>query len=360
MGHPWSSRASWITLSLALLLRGTAHAGEEAAPAVTFLDGDKGKDAIVDESVEPYFSLLQPMEMATKTGQLLKAKDLARQREECRKRYRDAIRDFTAEEKDALTALVGRIHAAWADEYPLFTETPWSFLKVAFPIEGGMPHTRGGSIVLPETVIPFLVHAAGATTDAGLAMPVELLVHEQSHVVQRLHPEVFEGLYTGPWGFERAKGLDDGAWLLGRQVVNPDGVDTGWVFPVKEGEKTAYAQPFLILSDGREPRRMPRDFRVIAVSVGKEGAAFRVQAGADGQPSFRPLDAVPEYMERFGAVDEIFHPNETFACFFSSMVVRDHFGGAGLSASSELVGPDFAALRAWCREHFGAKAPAGK
>jgi hypothetical protein len=40
------------------------------------------------------------------------------------------------------------------------------------------------------------------------------------------------------------------------------------------------------------------------------------------------------------------------------MVVRDHFGGPGLRRSSELVGKDFAALRAWCRENF--KTPAGK
>jgi hypothetical protein len=136
------------------------------------------------------------MEMATKTGKLLEAKDLAAQRDECRQRYRDAIRDFTADEKAALTALAGRVHDAWKGEYPLFADTPWSFLKVALPIEGGLPHTRARSIVLPETVTPFLARLT-PDTEPFLA---ELLVHEQAHVVQRLHPEVFEALLGGGLG----------------------------------------------------------------------------------------------------------------------------------------------------------------
>ena len=326
---------------LALLAAAAAHAGE---PAVAFLEGDAGRAAIVDESVEPYFSLLQPMEMATKTGRPLEAKDLAAQRDECRERYRAAIRDFTEGEKAALTALAGKIHDAWKGDYPLFAGTPWSFLKVALPIEGGLPHTRGRTIVLPETLAPFL---ARLTPEAEPQI-AELLVHEQCHVVQRLHPGVFEPLYTGPWGFVRAKGLRPGEALESRQVVNPDGVDMGWVFPVKGG----YIQPFLIFSDGKEPRRMPRDFREIAVPVEKDGAGFRTKAGAAPVP----LASAREHQERFGAIGQTYHPNEIFACLFSAMVLRDDFGGPGLRAPCEVVGKDFEKLREWCRKHLaGAK-----
>jgi hypothetical protein len=38
-----------------------------AAPAVEFLDQAATKKAIVDETMEPYFKLLQPMEMSVKT-----------------------------------------------------------------------------------------------------------------------------------------------------------------------------------------------------------------------------------------------------------------------------------------------------
>jgi hypothetical protein len=341
-----------VAVALLLLLRAAARAEE---PSVSFLDGDAGRDAIADEKIEPYFSLLEPMDMATKTGELLHAKEIAAQREECRERYRAAVRTFTAGEKAALTALVGRIHAAWADEYPLFAETPWSFVKVAPTIEGGMPCTRGRSILLPESAVALVARVSGrspGSRDAGFA---RLLVHEQAHVVQRLHPEAFAPLYTGSWGFAHADRIEGNEWLEHRKIVNPDGVDLRWVFPEAEAEGTTYLQPFLVLSDGPEPRRMPEDIEELAVSLVREGETFRVKTDAKGMPVVRPLHSVRAYEERFGSISEGFHPNEIFACLFSEMVVRDHFGGRALARPCDLVGPDFGKLRAYCREHFRGK-----
>jgi len=343
-----------IRLPLVLFAR-AAYAGE---PSVAFLEGDAGRAAIVDESIEPYFSLLRSMEMATKTGKVLEAKDLPGQRDECRQRYRDAVRDFTAEEEETLITFARKIHSAWADKYPLFANTPWSFVSVASTMEGGMPHTRGRSIVMPEKANRSLAQLARANPRLAEAIIVELLVHEQAHVVQRLHPAVFEALYTVDWGFVRARGLVDGEWLESRQVVNPDGVDTGWLFPAK-GSGAAYIQPFLILSDGPEPRSMPGDFVEIGVSVEKSSGGFRVKTDAERRPAFQPLADARDYQDRFGAVDQLYHPNEIFACFFSKMVARDHFGGPGLAVPSEVVGPDFRKLRSWCREHFAAGRPGG-
>jgi len=57
------------TLHLALLMLVFAcTAFAEQGPDVAFLTAEQAKTAIIDESVEPYFSLLQTQEMSAKTG----------------------------------------------------------------------------------------------------------------------------------------------------------------------------------------------------------------------------------------------------------------------------------------------------
>ncbi len=56
------------------------------------------------------------------------------------------------------------------------------------------------------------------------------------------------------------------------------------------------------------------------------------------------------YPSLWGGVDETMRPNEIFACLFAAMIVHDRFGGPSFSRPSDVVGKDFARLRAWCRE----------
>jgi hypothetical protein len=347
-----------VLLAIVASLHTTAFAQDAAAPAVAFLDGDAGRAAIVDETIEPYFSLLQPIEMAAKTGNPLEAKDLAAQRAECRKRYAAAVLDFTADEKAALTGMTGEVSAAWAAEYPLFSSTPWSFIKLADSFEAGFPHTRGRSIVFAPAVTEGFARSWKSDPKAAVAGAASLLVHEQSHVVQRLHPDVFAPLYTGVWGFVRAKDLASDAWLDKQHLGNPDGIDIGWAFPVKDGATTTLIQPLVVFSEGPEPRNMPNDMQMIAVTLEKKAGKLKPKEDAKGRPVFRPMP-LQGYDSLFGGIDETFHPNEIFACVFAAMVARDHFHGGPLSRSSDLVGKDFAKLRPWCREHFAAKEPVG-
>src|SRR6185295_17028106 len=136
---------------VATLLAPTPLVAQDAPPAVIrFLDRKEAAVAIGDESMEPYFSIMQPMEMLAKTSVPLEATELAKQRDECRQRYRDAVREFTDDEKAAVTDAVNEIHDALRLPYPLVAETPWTFLKLDPSIEGGMPFTHGAAIVLPD------------------------------------------------------------------------------------------------------------------------------------------------------------------------------------------------------------------
>ena len=345
-------------LGLALLLALGAEAradGAAGTPSVTFLEGEAGRKAIVDESVEPYFSLLQPIEMAAKTKASLEGADLAAQRADCRRLYQEAVIAVTDEEKKAVTALVTRVHGAWASQYPLLAKTAWSFIPLADTIEGGLPHTRGSSIVLQQAVLHMMVRAAKKPEDPITPEMLGLLAHEQSHVVQRLHPEMFARLYTGAWGYVRAKDVASHPWLDRQHLGNPDGIDVGWVFPLKEDGATTYIQPLVVFSEGPEPRSMPQDFQAIGVTMEKKGDAFRPKEDGE-RPLFRDLGTLPAYQDLWGGVGETFHPNEIFACLFAGMVVKDHFKGPGLERPSEAAGKDFARLRSWCRENFSGKA----
>jgi hypothetical protein len=239
------------------------------------------------------------------------------------------------------------------DAYPAFAAAPWSFLKVDGSIEGGMPHTRGPHIVVPERMAAQAAVLRAKGVDPAKTGLGQTLIHEQCHVLQRAHPGLFADLYVNSWGFIRAKGLPGHPWLESVQIVNPDGPDVGWVFPAKDGAATSYWQPLVILKEGVERPSMPRDFVLVGVALDRSGDAFTLRL-KDGKPETLALDQIPPWQAAFGHVGENFHPNETFAVLFSRLAMLDH-----VSPSPKPPKGDFTKLRDWCRKNF-AKAPEKK
>lgn len=319
---------------------------------VSFLGADAARAAIVDDSLEPYFDKLQPLEMAAKTGSPVPGQTLQQMRAECRRRYQAGVLEFTEEEKDALQRCVSELHPVLEKSYPLVASTPWSFIKVSDIIEGGLPHTRGGHIVLSSSVARrFALLGDGDDVLWGMA---GLLAHEQLHVVQRAHPDLFAGLYTETWGFLRAPRIERCAWLEEHQVVNPDAVDCGWVFPIREGEGVRYIWPLVVLADTAWAPRMPRDFRTIAVQVERTDDGFRVRVGADGKPLFRDLWQEPDYMRAFAPSTYVFHPNEAAADLFARIVTFEALRDGGAPPRGDLWQPqeNLAPLLEWFRKNL--------
>jgi hypothetical protein len=348
----------WIgAVALAVLPAGRAFAEEPSAPEIAFLDTEAAARAIVDESAEEYFAVLQPAEMEAKTrGEPLTASGIAAQRDECRERYRSAVRKFSAEEKAAITTLVTRLHGAWAEDYPRIADLPWSFLAVEDRIEGAMPHTRGRHIVIPASHGTSIVSSLQGD-EAARRFHLDILAHEQSHVLQRMEPTLFHPLYAS-WGFQRVEGLQPPEEVLPRHVFNPDGVRTEWIFTLATGRVTTHFLPLVVLRDLERPHRMPDDFDLIAVELIKSEGRFRAKKDGTAVAS-RSLPSLKEYGDRFGGIFENFHPNEIFSVLFAAMVVKDRFGGDGLPKPSEAAGPDFAKLRAWCKKSLAVEQPAG-
>lgn len=338
---------------------GTAAAAasvETAAPkvSVTFLDLQAAKAAIVDDSAEPYFDKLQPLEMAAKTGSPVPGATLDEQRAECRRRYQAAVLEFSQKEKETLTWYVSSFQPILEKEYPLVARTSWSFIKLSDRIEGGLPHTRGPHIILGLRTLVGLSFARERFTVQGALSNAVVLVHEQLHVVQRAHPDLFAKLYTDQWGFQRAQNIEGCPWLVEHQILDPDAVDCGWVLPVKQEKGMKFIQPLVVLAKTGQTPAMPPDFRTIAVVVDPVEGGFRVRMGEGGEPVHRDLERVPEYVQKVFPAKESFHPAEAAAEIFATIFALDAFvpkGQAPPDATKSLE-PVLSPLRQWFRENL--------
>jgi hypothetical protein len=343
-----------------------AVAADEQAggPNVTFLDKAAAAKAIVDDGAEPYFDKLQTAEMSAKTGAPITGDTLDAQRAEARRRYAAAALDFTDRERDALAALVRKLHPVLVKDYPRLAKTPWSFLKLAATIEGGLPHTRGAHIVLSPPVLGGLVTMAGDAPERfALARGGGLLLHEQLHVFQRANPDLFAGLYTDVWRFRRAAHVDPGERLAKRIVVNPDAAESPWVFPIEEDGRTRWVWPALVFAadPGPDARLSFNNLRFVAVDVAAAepegagadpgaGGTFVAVTGGGGEPVTRDLLSLDAFTSAFRPSTYVYHPNEAAADLFSRIVVAESLAPepALFEEHRETVGP----VRAWFRKNL--------
>lgn len=353
-----SMRRNIITGVLACIICAASVSSSVGATAsqVTFLSKTQAAAAIVDDALEPYFGQLQPMEMSAKTGAFIEGATISEQRALCRKRYQAGVLGFTKAEEAAIRFYLDKVEPVLSKEYPRIGATPWSFIKVSQTIEGGLPHTRGRYIVLSESICKQLVMMQELPPDhmAHLGI-VELLVHEQMHVVQRLNPGCCDPLYRDLWGFQKADSITGCKWLVEHQLVNPDAVDCRWVLPVKKGAVTKYLWPLVVFSEGARLKKMPADFAMLAILVAKKDKGFAVETDGDGKPIFSDLEDTPEFSELFPLSQNTYHPHEASADMFAKMLIFDSFipqDAIPPDARSE-VDKELAPLREWFKKNAG-------
>lgn len=314
-------------------------------PACDLISAEDGRTLILDESFEPYFSELQPLEIAAMTGEAVTG-DLATCRAEARRRFAAAVLEFTPEEAEAVRWFVGQISEVCREHYGLFSDTPWRFLKVRGDLCAGFPHTRATYIVTSERFLSRIVAARQESREKALSTVGRVFVHEQIHVLERLLPARFANLAETVMGFRRGQVMAN-AWLTERQMGNPDALDLGWLLPVKSADGTErLVWPRTLLKSDRPVPRMGADFWPVAVDVERQGDGWQV-VEADGQPRLHPLAAFQEPLEAMLAPPGIDHPNEVAAYVFERVFVEDCIPAANRTAD-----PRLARYRAWFREHL--------
>ena len=301
----------------------TQHAVLAQPAGIEFLEGQAARDAIVDDSADPYFSRLEDHEMTANTSAPITGATHADKIAECKKRFQAATVDFTDQDKATLTFFIEKVQGPLKRDYPVFGNTPWSFIKVKDTLAGGMPHTRGGHIVMPESVLKHLSAFQQRMGANSVPRAANLLIHEQTHVVERSHPELFEPFFTRTLHFVRAGKIEPDAWLTDRQLVNPDGTVCDWIFPLTENGKPTYVLP-LIAFENANPTDLRQGMTTIAVTMEKTPDGFKPATGADGKPIVRPLAQVTQYMQGPGSESDNYHPNEIAADRFAELVVIDN------------------------------------
>lgn len=296
-----------------------------APPRIDFLGRDAGAHALAGAPGDGYYASLGLLEIRARMHSPLAGMSLADARAAVCDYDAAAVLPFTDEERTAVAGIVERMQPLLAARAPLYARTPWSFIKLDDRAEGGMPHTRGPHIVLPKAAVDALAkmhrEAAAGGTLATTTRGRNLLVHEQTHVLERADPRRFEPLFTDVFGFTRMTPAPATAWLAAHACVNPDGPDVAWAFALEKVGGTGWVMPAVTLPDVAVPR-MPEDFQAIAVEVARGADGWKV-VERDGVPKWRDLDRIAGYHAHFPFPDEDFHPNEIAAVALSHWILRD-------------------------------------
>jgi len=307
----------WLTVLLVMTV-GTAWAGE---PQVRFLSRTEAAAALTSGEELRYYAKLQLAEMRAKTGLELDGLSLEAARAAARQAYGAATRDFTDDERAALQEAVDSMQPTLVAKAPLYARTPWCFIKVSANIEGGLPHTRGQCIVLADDVLQSLIAGHAKSKFNHPSGVWGLLLHEQSHILQRDHPALFASLYTGVFGFRKAT-VAPPQWLLERRVVNPDAPAVEWIYPLGEGAARHWILPDIELSVLEHPR-MPQDFKAVALGVHELPNHRWVMDDANLPAKQTDLESLAPYVDAFPVKGEAFHPNEIAAEMMAEIIVGD-------------------------------------
>ena len=232
---------------------------------------------------------------------------------------------FTDEETVAIRGVIERMQALLETRAPLYARTPWSFIKLDDDVEGGLMHTRGPHIVMPQSVVDQYTAMHREMSAAGKLAATPRgrhgLLHEQTHVLERADPARFEALFTQVFGFVRMPRAPASAWLEERVGTNPDGPDMVWAFPLDRIGGQGWVMPAVIFPDVPLPR-MPQDFTIVGIEVAPGDGGWRILEDG-GRPRRRELATIPGYDAHFPFPDEDFHPNEIAAVTLAHWILQD-------------------------------------
>jgi hypothetical protein len=173
------------------------------------------------------------------------------------------------------------------------------------------------------------------------------------HVFQRAEAAMFDSLYTRIWGFIKAEEISSTPWLEKHHLVNPDGPDCCWVFPIGSAADRRYMQPLLVFAEGDGLKRIPHDFRMIAVELVGEDGRFAPRLDADGRPVYQDLHEVSEYRKMFPTTGNIYHPNEVCASLFTTLAMA-HLRARQSGSRTVQKGGVPEPVRKWFSENLGA------
>jgi len=289
---------------------------------VKCLQGKEARRAYLGESFEAYYTELNRREIEAMTGKAV-AKNLTGDalEKEARRRFGNAVVDFTSEEREVVLWMVGEYRKRLVEEFPLLANQPWQVIKVKADHCAGFCHTRGLSVVIAEGALGRMVedYRRHGKREKALAGAGTIIVHEQIHVLQRCFPRKFAGLYTGVYGLIDGK-VERDEWVARNEIQNPDGLEGNrWIV---EHEGNHYWLK-TILDEMDEPAQMPGSFREAIMLLQKSGESYRaVWKKGEKKPQLQAPAMIADWKKQFPIRVGHDHPNEIFAYLFQAELTR--------------------------------------
>jgi len=284
-------------------------------PRIEILSVKEGQQAILDESFEPFFSILQKREVEAFIGARVESDNIDEIRDIARGKFSSAVLPFSNDEAKQLRELTQEtIKVLSRSGFRSVANHPWRFLKVAPWLCGGFAYTRGNTIVLSQKHIDTLL--SEKSLPKRLNVSGALIVHEQIHSLQRSFPSKFEKLNTQYWGFVKAN-VEHAGSLVKNQLSNPDAPLAQWLIPKKSAHQYYWVRT--MLRDAPGLPQMGKDFVERVYSVEEAQGHFELILDKTSKPVQFPLSEFSEYANSFPVARGIDHPNEIAAYMFAEV-----------------------------------------
>ena len=286
---------------------------------IDFLSKERGQIGIIDESFEPYFSILQEREIYAFTKEWSNEKTIEGSREFARKKFQTAVTEFSAKEKECIEFVIFQIDSILgSNNVDLFKYHPWRFIKVEDWLCESFAHTRGTYTILSQRYLDrYTTKFSSTMTQEEREYLIThlggLLIHEQLHSIQRTHPKLFEQLFTEHWSFEKVSISHNVPELISNQLLNPDAPNADWMY--KEGKKMYWIR--VLLNEKAECPTMGKDFISVVYEVEMKEGNYCLKTTRKGKPNSFGMKKMKNYLNSFPVSNGTDHPNEISAYMYS-------------------------------------------
>lgn len=231
--------------------------------------------------------------------------------------YAADVLEWNARQRARIDAVLGREHAK-LDALARWLPARVDFVLVTREVEGGLPHTRGTSILLPAPLI-------------DSAEPLDsIVVHELFHVLSRNNPARRDSLYA-LIGFQPCRVVEPQQYAA-RRITNPDAPTLAHFLPLTDDGREGLV-PYLYAAgpvfDPAAGAQFVNQFRVgfLHVSVTGPSGATRCEPYAGDADPVLPLAAHKDVIDRKTGANTgyLIHPEETLADNFALLIAgSDH------------------------------------
>jgi hypothetical protein len=282
------------------------------------LNKEQASKAIIEDGIDSFFQKVNKLDMML---QMQQNYPLSTNRDILLNDYKTYIQndldDFTLKESEFLIKVI-------QEAFQLCSKVAYK----QFPVEikmiktkgkhfgDGVYYTRENSIIIPQNVLIGLNHED----------MLHVILHELSHIITRMHPDLKTQLYS-LIGFKKlANPLIINDFLKERILTNPDGVDRNWATNLTdENGKNIYALPILytrdsVLNKNKSEYMQYMNWNFFELTPSVDGSKLEVATRDAQLQSTLNTKGITELFKKQYNTAYIIHPDEIIADNFMYMI----------------------------------------